>query len=81
MGFSLRHCTSKKIRPADSLEGNRDAGMRVWKYESSKVTWDSVELVRLLMAPSYRAGVWFSFYGYKLIKATSDNYQTGSMNQ
>jgi hypothetical protein len=28
MGFSRRHCTSKKIRAAVSLEGSRDAGMR-----------------------------------------------------
>jgi hypothetical protein len=29
MGFSLRHCTNKKVRPADSLDGNHDAGMTV----------------------------------------------------
>ncbi|XP_023712982.1 rho GTPase-activating protein 45 isoform X3 [Cryptotermes secundus] len=29
MGFSRRHCTRKKIRAADSLEGNREAGEEI----------------------------------------------------
>lgn len=34
MGFSLRRCTNQKIRQADSLEGNCDAGTRVLKQQS-----------------------------------------------
>jgi hypothetical protein len=76
VGFSRRHCTSKKIRAADSLEGNRDAGMRVRNQQGYlRIS----RLVRLLRAPSYRAGVSFPFCGYKLVKAISVNYQTGML--